>query len=209
MILMMMRHPPRRARSKFPPRQTKRRSNPPFPTIPPLIESLRRFEPSEDHVRASWNPCAKDKLYSFLLQCARANITDVCKEYSVPRWGGKDAMVEVLYAHLLRGPVSGGLTTESDLEHISIKRARTKKCRTISEFLFDQKDSCNANFVPWSRAPVVSDDERNEEPTGELAASNVPRSEISSRERGEPRAGQISVRTTKEPAAMRSCGKSS
>jgi hypothetical protein len=152
--------------------------DPPFPTIPPLTESLRRFEPSEDHVRASWNPCAKDKLYSFLLQCARANITDVCKEYSVPRWGGKDAMVERLYAHLLRGPVSGGLTAESDLENISIKRARTKKGRTISEFLFDQKDSSNANFVPWSRAPVASDDERNEEPTGELAASNVPRFEI-------------------------------
>jgi hypothetical protein len=38
---------------------------PPFPTIPLLTESLRRFESSEDHVRASWNSFAKEKLYMF------------------------------------------------------------------------------------------------------------------------------------------------
>jgi hypothetical protein len=116
-------------------------------------------------------------------------------------------MVKRLYAHLFRSTVSVGLTTESDLEHISIKTTQTKKGRTISEFLFDQKDSSNANFVPWSRATVVSDDERDEEPTGELAASNVPRSEISSRERGDPRAKQISIRTTKEPTAKEGDGR--
>jgi hypothetical protein len=168
---------------------------PPFPTLPGLAESLNLDR--EELLCSSTEPRANDKLYTFLLQCARANIADVCKELGVPRWGGKEAMVDRLYTHLLRNSRSRGQSTEQEFGRFPITRARTKKGRSMSEFLCDQEDSSNAYFVPWSRAPSH---EEEEEAHRERTASAFPSSKNSLREREESTlsgAPQISDPTAK------------
>jgi hypothetical protein len=168
---------------------------PPFPTLPGLAESLNLDR--EELLCSSTEPRANDKLYTFLLQCARANIADVCKELGVPRWGGKEAMVDRLYSHLLRNSRSRGQSTEQEFGRFPITRARTKKGRSMSEFLCDQEDSSNAYFVPWSRD---SSHEEEEEAPRERTASAFLSSKNSLREREESTlsgAPQISDPTAK------------
>jgi hypothetical protein len=97
-----------------------------------------------------------------------------------PALGGKDAMVSRLCAHALRNVASGSLVTESNIESLCLENARTKKGQSLSELLYDQEDSSNIFFVPWSRASAMVAEDRDEVTTDKRAANNDLRPEFSS-----------------------------
>jgi hypothetical protein len=98
-------------------------------------------------------PSARDVLYTFLHECSRASVAELCSSLKVPRWGTKLIMQDRVYRALgLRLPRSL-IASEADVADLPIGTVRTKRGASIAEFLVAQQQQGHPHMVPWRRAP--------------------------------------------------------
>jgi hypothetical protein len=98
-------------------------------------------------------PCARDVLYTFLHECSRASVAELCSSLKVPRWGTKLIMQDRVYRALgLRLPRSL-ISSEADVVDLPIDTVRTKRGASIAEFIVAQQQQGHPHLVPWRRAP--------------------------------------------------------
>jgi hypothetical protein len=127
-----------------------------------LSPSIRMDSPLENDapntsaviLDANRQPTAWDVLYTFLHECSRASIAELCSSLKVPRWGTKVIMEDRVYRVLcLRLPRSQ-IASEADFAGLPLGTVSTKRSATMTEFIAAQQQQGHPKMVPWRRAPA-------------------------------------------------------
>jgi hypothetical protein len=101
----------------------------------------------------TWQPAARDVLYSFLHQCSRASIPELCTSLKVPLWGTKLIMEHRVYRALCMRLPPSLIASEVNIAGLPPETVSTESSASITELIAFQRQRGHPKMVPWRRAP--------------------------------------------------------
>jgi hypothetical protein len=101
----------------------------------------------------TWQPAARDVLYSFLHECSRASIPELCSSLKVPLWGTKLIMEHRVYKVLCMRLPPSLIASEVNIAGLPPETVSTKSSASITELIALQRQRGHPKMVPWRRAP--------------------------------------------------------